>query len=118
MAASAPILFFQGYVNPDAYDNIATDDYRKADPMCPVSIKQGFDLLANLRTQSDSYAEVAKIFGLCAVPSSAAEIEYLISTLNNSLGTMAMVDYPYTTDFIEPLPAWPVTYACAQAKLA
>ena len=34
LAASAPILFFQGYVNPDAYDNIATDDYRKADPMC------------------------------------------------------------------------------------
>ena len=30
LAASAPILFFDGYVSPDAYDDIATDDYRKA----------------------------------------------------------------------------------------
>lgn len=39
LAASAPILFFDGYVSPDAYDNIATDDYRKADEQCPVYIK-------------------------------------------------------------------------------
>ena len=31
LAASAPILFFDGYVSPNAYDDIATDDYRKAD---------------------------------------------------------------------------------------
>ena len=35
LAASAPILFFDGYVNADAYDDIATDDYRKADADCP-----------------------------------------------------------------------------------
>lgn len=31
---------------------------------------------------------------------------------------MVMVDYPYATDFIEPLPAWPINYACAQASAA
>jgi len=113
LAASAPILFFDGYVSPDAYDNIATDDYRKADAACPGMIKDGFNQLEALREQADTYQTVADIFNLCAVPTGAAEIESLINTLDSSLGTMAMVDYPYPTNFVEPLPAWPVTYSCA-----
>ena len=31
---------------------------------------------------------------------------------------MAMVNYPYPTNFVEPLPEWPVTYACNAAKAA
>lgn len=49
LAASAPILFFDGYVSPNAYDDIATEDYRKADEQCPVMIKAGFDQLLSLR---------------------------------------------------------------------
>jgi len=45
LAASAPILFFDGYVDPFAYDDIATGIFAKADPDCPASMKAGFDLL-------------------------------------------------------------------------
>lgn len=31
---------------------------------------------------------------------------------------MVMVDYPYATDFVAPLPAWPINYACDQAAAA
>jgi len=71
-----------------------------------------------LREQSETYETVSEIFGLCDTPSSALEIDSLISTLDGSLGTMAMVDYPYPTNFVEPLPAWPVQYACTAAKAA
>ena len=112
LAASAPILFFDGYVDPNAYDDIATEDFRKADADCPVMIKAGFDQLAELEEQTESYADVQQIFGLCSAPASSAEIQSLSSTLESSLGTMAMVDYPYPTNFVEPLPAWPVSYSC------
>ena len=118
LAASAPILFFDGYVDPFAYDDIATGIFAKADPDCPASMKAGFDLLDQLKSDSTSYAKIAEIFNLCTVPTSAVDIMTLSGTVNGALGTMVMVDYPYPTSFIEPLPAWPVNNACLQASLA
>ena len=104
-------------MSPNAYDDIATDDYRKADENCPVSIRQGFDLLAKYRTSSAKYADIQAIFGLCDLPT-AESVQALIGTLDNSLGTMAMVDYPYPTDFIEPLPGYPINVACQSVAQA
>lgn len=38
--------------------------------------------------------------------------------LDSSLGSMVMVNYPYPTSFLTPLPAWPVTAACESAMSA
>jgi lysosomal Pro-X carboxypeptidase len=75
-------------------------------------MKAGFDLLDQLKSDSTSYAKIAEIFNLCTVPTSAVDIMTLSGTVNSALGTMVMVDYPYPTSFIEPLPAWPVNNAC------
>ena len=36
----------------------------------------------------------------------------VINYVNGALGTMAMVNYPYSTDFIKLMPAWPVNVSC------
>jgi hypothetical protein len=61
---------------------------------------------------------MAEIFNLCSVPKNSSDVQYLIDMLSDDLGTMAMVDYPYPTQFVADLPAWPVNYACDQAKTA
>ena len=58
LAASAPILFFEGSVDPNAYDDIATQDFAKADPECPKIIKQGFEQLQGLRDDQTYYGDI------------------------------------------------------------
>jgi lysosomal Pro-X carboxypeptidase len=41
-------------------------------------------------------------------------VENLINDISGAFGTMAMVNYPYSTSFIFPMPAWPVNYTCEQ----
>jgi len=52
---------------------------------------------------------------MCATPSSAADVQTIIDVLNDGLGTMAMVNYPYATNFTANIPANPVKAACAAA---
>ena len=40
------------------------------------------------------------------------DVDLLIATLSDGLGTMAMVNYPYPTTFVMNLPAWPMQKAC------
>lgn len=51
---------------------------------------------------------------LCAnsTLNSTKNVTDLIATVADALGTMAMVNYPYSTDFIGKLPAWPVLEYC------
>ena len=42
------------------------------------------------------------------------DVQMLIDYIADSLGTMAMVNYPYPTSFIRPLPGWPVNASCVE----
>jgi hypothetical protein len=78
-------------------------------------MKAGFLILSELSSKPESYQAISEIFNLCSVPTDANDVYNLYSTVNSSLTSMAMVDYPYPTSFLAPLPAWPVKYACDQA---
>ena len=39
----------------------------------------------------------------------------MIDTLSEAIGTMSVVNYPYETNFLGPLPAWPVKAMCEAA---
>ena len=37
------------------------------------------------------------------------DAEYVVTFVREAIEYMGMVDYPYATDFLMPMPAWPAT---------
>jgi len=54
-------------------------------------------------------------FDLCSIPSSANDVDAVVNYANGALGSMAMVNYPYPTSYLNPLPANPVDTGCEAA---
>ena len=80
-------------------------------------MQRGFYDLTNVKWDSAKYAEINTIFNICpnSTIAKSTDVDALIGLLSDSLGTMAMVNYPYATSFINPLPAWPIAEACYAA---
>jgi lysosomal Pro-X carboxypeptidase len=79
---------------------------------CYDTYSRGFFDLNNLKYDFTKYAKIQEIFNLCKAPEAPEDVQNLIDTVSDSIGTMAMVNYPYETNFVNPLPEWPQKVAC------
>jgi lysosomal Pro-X carboxypeptidase len=107
LASSAPVLWFRGAVDANAYTRVASKVIKSYGEDCYGNYSRGFYDLTNMQYDSTKYQKINDIFNLCKVPTKASDINNLIASISDSLGTMAMVNYPYDTNFVNPLPAWP-----------
>lgn len=80
--------------------------------------KDGFFDLASLKYDFTKYDKLKEIWKLCDVPKNPSDIDTLIGTASDAIGTTSMVNYPYPTNFLNPLPAWPLKEGCTRAKTA
>jgi len=121
IASSAPILWFKdgkGF-DPHAYDAItdqsATKLYGKD---CVSYYQQGFYDLTQAAQVQSTYENITELFNLCnSTPIRTPEdVETLIEIVSDNIGSMAMVNYPYSTSFLNPLPAWPLNESCKNAS--
>ncbi|CAD7935689.1 unnamed protein product [Amoebophrya sp. A120] len=56
--------------------------------------------------------EIRKKFQLCQNSLKPSEWSHFMQYARNAWTEMAMCDYPYATDFLAKLPAWPIKKAC------
>jgi lysosomal Pro-X carboxypeptidase len=49
---------------------------------------------------------------LCDEITSSQDLQDLYDHLSNGIAYMAMTDYPYASDFLTSMPAWPVNVSC------
>lgn len=112
LAASAPLLHFEGTVVPELYNKYITDDFRAQGEECVNEISLGFQQLSALMADQAEWAQLQSTFNTCEDIDEASTADLVYMWLYNAYEYMAMVDYPYPTGFLQPLPGNPVAAGC------
>lgn len=115
MGMSAPIVYFmnrQG-LNLESFYHISTLSYQVNG--CDLKIREGYKRLQNyILTPSLMHQKVLnQAFNLCKPITNVTGMYLLGNWLDAGFTYMSMLNYPYETDFLKPLPAWPANSSCA-----
>ncbi|KAH7725791.1 PCP-1.1 protein [Aphelenchoides avenae] len=120
-AASAPLIFFKGSgIDVGAYYAI-TKRTLLAAGCDEVAILQGFNAIGRLGQSVLGRKILEKAFNVDTTTSplkTAYDAEGLEGWVREALEYMTMTDYPYPSNFLKPLPGWPVNEACKFLKSA
>ncbi|XP_068594485.1 dipeptidyl peptidase 2 [Brachionichthys hirsutus] len=111
LAASAPILSVAGLGDSTQFFRDVTADFEGVASECKDAVRAAFHQLRELAERRD-YSSIQTQLSLCRPPSSAQDVRQLNGLLRNAFTLMAMLDYPYGTQFMGALPANPVKVAC------
>ncbi|KAK6923187.1 Peptidase S28 [Dillenia turbinata] len=109
LASSAPILQFEDIVPPETFYDIVSNDFRRESANCLNTIKESWDVLRSEGLKGDGLLQLTKTFGLCR---ELKRIDDLLNWLDSAYSFLAMVNYPYPSDFLMPLPGNPIKEVC------
>ncbi|XP_066258958.1 lysosomal Pro-X carboxypeptidase [Euwallacea similis] len=116
IASSAPIWQFKGLTPCKNFYKITTDVVRNlGTEKCVQTITKVWAALRNLTRTDKGKANVSSQFQLCDVLKTNDDVETLIGWLEGVYVNIVMVNYPYPTSFLVPLPGNPVREICEQS---
>ncbi|KAK3100015.1 hypothetical protein FSP39_013477 [Pinctada imbricata] len=110
VAASAPIWQFSGLVSCNAFTQTVTNTFKTASSQCSQNIRNVWEAINQGWQESPS--DVSSIFHMCKPIKTKDDLNKFKGWIQESFTDLAMVDYPYPANFLEPLSAWPVKAAC------
>ncbi|XP_066225673.1 lysosomal Pro-X carboxypeptidase-like [Saccopteryx leptura] len=116
LAASAPIWQFEDIVPCGVFMKIVTTDFRKNDPDCSESIRRSWDAMNRFSRTGAGLRWLSEALQLCTPLTSSQDVQHLKDWISETWVNLAVVDYPYEANFLQPLPAWPVKEACQYLK--
>ncbi|KAJ4830054.1 hypothetical protein Tsubulata_009664 [Turnera subulata] len=109
LASSAPILNFENITSPYSFNRIITNDFRGESENCYKVIKGSWKQIEDTGSQPGGLELLRKSFKICKNYISAG---YLEGWLETAWTYTAMTDYPTPSNFLNPLPAYPVKQMC------
>lgn len=115
IAASAPIYQVAGLTSTSMFFQAVTQKFHNALPNCESQIRKAFQILNQWATEGVvGFNRIRKTFNLCNDISNFTKFQHFLSWARNAFVFVAMVNYPYPTDFSGKLPGHPVKAMCQQ----
>eukprot|EP00922_Rhytidocystis_sp_ex-Travisia-forbesii_P040267 GHVS01059905.1.p1 GENE.GHVS01059905.1~~GHVS01059905.1.p1 ORF type:complete len:511 (+),score=79.50 GHVS01059905.1:76-1608(+) len=125
LAGSAPVRGYLNLTNQFAYFHRVTTVFSESlpspqGPLCVNKIRRGFQSLAAAEEDVEAqWADVKEGFGICdgaenSCGGKVAVVRGLVNWLTDAFSNMSMVNYPYPTNFVLNVPAWPVRAMCQE----
>ncbi|PPD85676.1 hypothetical protein GOBAR_DD17368 [Gossypium barbadense] len=105
LASSAPILQFEDIVPPETFYNIVSNSFKRESSSCFDTIKNSWNALTSEGQKEDGLKQLSKTFHLCQELTS---VQGLSDWLDSAYSYLAMVNYPYPSNFLMPLPGHPI----------
>uniref|UniRef100_A0A5B6ZY97 Putative lysosomal Pro-X carboxypeptidase-like n=1 Tax=Davidia involucrata TaxID=16924 RepID=A0A5B6ZY97_DAVIN len=109
LASSSPILNFENITSPYSFNNIITQDFRSESENCYKVIKGSWQQIEDTANQPGGLEILQKTFKICKNYINAESLEDWLYT---AYVYTAMTDYPSPSNFLNPLPAYPVKEMC------
>uniref|UniRef100_A0A3Q3JKS7 Lysosomal Pro-X carboxypeptidase n=1 Tax=Monopterus albus TaxID=43700 RepID=A0A3Q3JKS7_MONAL len=112
LASSAPIWQFPGMVPCGDFYKIVTQDFAKSGSNCDANIRKSWKAINNVSSTASGLQWLSEEFSLCTPLKNKNDAIVLKNWLQETWVDLAMVDYPYEANFLQPLPRWPIQVVC------
>ncbi|XP_030479798.1 uncharacterized protein LOC115697039 [Cannabis sativa] len=109
LASSAPILQFEDIVPVETFYDLTSNGFKRESISCFNTIKQSWDVIISEGQKNDGLLQLTKTFGFCRTLNNTDD---LINWLDSAYSYLAMVNYPYPSEFLMPLPGHPIREVC------
>ncbi|XP_069468253.1 dipeptidyl peptidase 2 [Ambystoma mexicanum] len=111
LASSAPLYSACGSGDRNQFFADVTAVYQRCSPDCTTAIREAFREIKDLYMLQD-YATISNKMKTCEALETRENIYHLYEFLRNAITAIAVLNYPYQTDFMGHFPANPVKAAC------
>ncbi|MQL74784.1 hypothetical protein Taro_007153 [Colocasia esculenta] len=109
LASSAPILQFEDIVPLETFYDTVSNDFRRESLSCFKAIKSSWDAIEDKGKEFNGLLNLSRTFHLCRKLNNTQELS---DWLSSAYSYLAMVDYPYPSEFLMPLPGYPIKEVC------